>query len=85
MHYVQGALYFQIRDEQGHTMPVVFRGPKPDDLDSAMEKATKIGAQGTFDPNTQQFIADNLQVKCPSKYDSAPTTRSYGASTASPS
>jgi len=82
MRYSGGALYFSIRDEHGSTMPVVFHGPKPDDLDTAMDKATKIGAQGTFDRKTQQFMADSLQVKCPSKYDGAPTTRDYGASKA---
>ncbi len=60
-------------------MPVVYKGPKPDDLDSAMSKAVAINAQGTYDPAQGVFVADNLLVKCPSKYQGQGTTeRSYG-------
>jgi cytochrome c-type biogenesis protein CcmE len=76
------ALRFALADGQGDTMPIVFKGPKPEDLDSAMSKAAKITAQGTYDPRAQAFLADNLLVKCPSKYQGAPsgTERKYGSS-----
>ncbi len=77
------SLRFAIRDTQGALMPVVFKGPKPEDLDTAMTKATKITAQGTYDKAQQVFVADNLLVKCPSKYQGASgggSDRSYGSS-----
>lgn len=73
------ALRFTLRDDQGQTLPVVFKGPKPEDLDSAMTKAAKITAQGTYDPNQHVFAADNLLVKCPSKYQGDKGERNYGA------
>jgi cytochrome c-type biogenesis protein CcmE len=73
------ALRFTIRDASGQTLPIVYKGPKPDDLDSAMAKAVAINAQGTYDPAQKAFVADNLLVKCPSKYQGQGTTeRSYG-------
>jgi len=62
-------LHFSIKDAGGQVMPVVFSGPKPEDLDTAMSRATKIGAQGTYSPGKRVFVAENLVVKCPSKYD----------------
>lgn len=72
------ALRFTIREKStNQMMPVVYKGPKPDDLDSAMSKAVAINAQGTYDPAQGAFVADNLLVKCPSKYQGT-TERSYG-------
>ena len=65
------ALRFSMRDDSGQIMPVVFQGPKPDDLDTAMSKAVKITAQGSYNPSRQFFMASNLLVKCPSKYQGA--------------
>ena len=80
----ESALKFSISDDSGHVMPVVYHGPKPDDLDTAMSKAAKITAEGTFDPSQRVFTADNLLVKCPSKYQGGPADqeRSYGAAKA---
>ncbi|BDI32294.1 hypothetical protein CCAX7_43450 [Capsulimonas corticalis] len=74
------ALHFALTDEKGETMPVVFKGPKPEDLDTAMTKATKITAQGSYSPATSTFVAENLLVKCPSKYQGSNDSgeRSYG-------
>ncbi len=73
------ALRFDLKDTSGQVMHVVYKGPKPDDLDSAMNKAVAINAQGTYDPTQRAFVADNLLVKCPSKYQGQGTTeRSYG-------
>jgi cytochrome c-type biogenesis protein CcmE len=74
------ALHFALLDESGQRMPVVFKGPKPDDLDTAMTKATKITAQGSYSPSTATFVAENLLVKCPSKYKGSNDNgeRSYG-------
>jgi len=72
-------LRFSIRQSDGDLMPVEFAGPKPEDLDTAMARATKIAALGTFDRSREIFKADSLQVKCPSKYDGGSSQdRSYG-------
>ena len=73
------ALRFDMRDTAGLVMPVVYQGPKPEDLDSAMSKAVAINATGTYDVKQGAFVADTLLVKCPSKYQGQGTTnRSYG-------
>ena len=72
-------LHFNLDDGKGATMPVVYKGPKPEDLDTAMSKASKITAQGTYSPAQKTFVAENLLVKCPSKYQGqGDTERSYG-------
>ena len=71
------ALRFDLKDTSGAVMHVVYQGPKPEDLDSAMSKAVAINAQGTYDAKQHVFVADNLLVKCPSKYQGT-TERSYG-------
>ena len=72
-------LRFDLKDTSGAVMHVVYQGPKPEDLDSAMNKAVAINAQGTYDAKQHAFVADNLLVKCPSKYQGQGTTdRSYG-------
>ncbi len=74
-----GCLHFVLA-EQGTSsvMPVVFKSPKPDNFDQAV----KIAAIGHYDPAAKTFVADNLLVKCPSKYagdTSGQTNRSYSA------
>lgn len=74
------ALRFALQNETGQQLSVIYKGPKPDDLDTAMTKAVAINAQGTYDLATKTFVADNLLVKCPSKYQSQGTTdRRYGS------
>lgn len=73
------ALRFTIRDPAtGQLLPVTYKGPKPEDLDSAMSKAVAINVTGTYDPAQRVFAADKLLVKCPSKYQGQTTDRSYG-------
>ncbi len=76
-HDTAHALRFDLKDTSGAVMHVVYQGPKPEDLDSAMSKAVAINAQGTYDAKQHAFVADNLLVKCPSKYQGT-TDRSYG-------
>ena len=81
MNYDSAAhvLHFTLKDAAGETMPVDYSGPKPEDLDSAMTKATAISAQGTYDASRHVFVAETLLVKCPSKYQGQSSTeRSYG-------
>ncbi len=56
---------FRLRDEKGQEALVVYKGTKPDGI----EQATSIVAIGKY--HNEQFIAEKLLVKCPSKYQSA--------------
>ncbi|HEY3329534.1 MAG TPA: cytochrome c maturation protein CcmE [Capsulimonadaceae bacterium] len=70
------SLDFTLKEtDTGATMPVVFKSPKPDNFD----RAVKVTAIGKYDPTKKVFVADNLLVKCPSKYagESGDQDRSY--------
>lgn len=56
-------LRFQIADENGQTLPVVFHGPKPDQLRPDAEAIL----EGKFDGKV--FTAQTILLKCPSKYE----------------
>ena len=56
---------FRLRDEKGQEALVVYKGTKPDGI----EQATSIVAIGKY--HNEQFIAEKLLVKCPSKYQTA--------------
>jgi cytochrome c-type biogenesis protein CcmE len=57
-------LTFQIRDDTG-TLDISYHGPQPDMLVDAVEAV----AIGKYNPQTQAFDADELLMKCPSKYE----------------
>jgi len=81
MHYDDDAhvLHFDLDDGKGTIMHIAYKGPKPEDLDTAMSKASKITAQGTFNKPSDTFVAENLLVKCPSKYQGqGETEHTYG-------
>ena len=75
-----GTLDFTLREQgTGALMPVTFRSPKPDSFD----EATRITAIGRYDTAASVFEAQNLLVKCPSKYAGQSDTganRQYQAS-----
>ena len=56
-------LSFEIFDENGERLPVVFNGPKPDQMREGAEAIV----EGQFDG--QQFTAQTLLLKCPSRYE----------------
>jgi cytochrome c-type biogenesis protein CcmE len=56
-------LRFQVAGQSGQTLPVVFNGPKPDQLRADAEAVL----EGRFDG--RQFSAQTLLLKCPSKYE----------------
>jgi len=62
--YVEASqqLRFGLADDQGNTMPVLYAGTKPGNF----EEATQIVAVGSYRDGA--FHADQLLVKCPSKY-----------------
>ncbi len=55
-------LAFALKDDHGEVLPVVYHGVKP----ANFEQATSVVAIGTF--TAGRFEADQLLVKCPSKY-----------------
>jgi len=55
-------LRFNLRDQKGEVMPVVYHGVIPGNFD----QATMVVAIGRYESG--HFQADNLLVKCPSKY-----------------
>jgi cytochrome c-type biogenesis protein CcmE len=55
-------LSFNLRDQKGEVMPVVYRGVIPGNFD----QATMVVAIGRFQQD--HFQAEQLLVKCPSKY-----------------
>jgi cytochrome c-type biogenesis protein CcmE len=56
-------LDFDVTSESGARMHVVFNGPKPDQ----MRPGTEAILEGKYDGN--QFQADSLLLKCPSRYE----------------
>ena len=56
-------LSFDITSETGETMPVVFNGPKPDQMRHDAEAIL----QGKYDGS--EFTAQELLLKCPSRYE----------------
>lgn len=67
------ALRFSIVSDEGQIMPVRFSKAKPPNF----EEALQVTAIGRWDGRV--FQADNLLVKCPTKYQGTETTKSYGA------
>jgi len=59
-------LKFNVLGENGQALPVVFNGPKPDQ----MRAGTEAVIEGTYDGHS--FEAQNLLLKCPSKYEGEP-------------
>jgi cytochrome c-type biogenesis protein CcmE len=57
-------LTFEIEDETG-MLPISYHGPQPDMLVDAVEAV----AIGKYDPASQVFEAEELLMKCPSKYE----------------
>jgi len=60
----KGRWTFMLQDESGKMVKVVSNGSKPPNF----EQAISIVAIGRYSESEQAFMADNLLVKCPSKY-----------------
>lgn len=56
---------FQIRDDAGEILPVIYRGVKP----SNFEQAKDVVVRGQY--KSGAFEAAEILVKCPTKYQSA--------------
>lgn len=60
---MQGLIKFNLKDQNGETMPVVYTGAPPANL----SEATKIVAIGGIENGV--FHSKSMLVKCPSKYE----------------
>ena len=60
----EGRFTFMLQDEDGKLIKVVSDDPRP----ANFEQAISIVAIGRYDQGEQAFMADDLLVKCPSKY-----------------
>lgn len=59
----EGNFAFTMKDDQGNTLKVVYKHPRPANL----EQATGVVAIGRYEAGA--FQADTILVKCPSKYE----------------
>jgi len=61
-------LKFSVQDEKGARVAVVFHGPRPDNF----QRAASAIVEGELLPNGS-FQAENLLLKCPSRYEEEPS------------
>jgi cytochrome c-type biogenesis protein CcmE len=58
-------LIFVLREDGGDEMQVEYDGPRPGNFDNV----TKVVAIGKYEPKEKVFMARELLVKCPTKYE----------------
>jgi cytochrome c-type biogenesis protein CcmE len=58
-------LIFILREDGGDEMQVEYDGPRPGNFDNV----SKVVAIGKYEPKEQVFMARELLVKCPTKYE----------------
>ena len=58
-------LLFTLREDSGDEMKVEYDGPRPGNFDNV----TKVVAIGKYEPKRRVFLARELLVKCPTKYE----------------
>ena len=58
-------LLFTLREDGGDAMRVEYDGPRPGNFDNV----NKVVAIGKYEPAKQVFLARELLVKCPTKYE----------------
>ena len=58
-------LLFTLREDGGDEMKVEYDGPRPGNFDNV----TKVVAIGKYEPKREVFLAKELLVKCPTKYE----------------
>ena len=66
-HYdlANNRLFFTLREDSGHEMAVEYEGHKPANFDDV----TRAVAIGKYDSVRDVFVARELLVKCPTKYE----------------
>jgi cytochrome c-type biogenesis protein CcmE len=59
-----GNFTFNLQDSTGKLVKVIYPKPRP----ANFEQAVSVVAIGHYDASKQAFLADDMLVKCPSKY-----------------
>ncbi len=71
-----GTLSFNLQDKaSGDKLRIAYKGLRP----ANFEDAISIVAIGRFDSTAHVMHAEKLLVKCPSKYQGAEVTKTYGS------
>lgn len=65
---------FDLQDETGKMMKVVYQKPRP----ANFEQAISLVVIGRYDSQQQAFLADEMLVQCPSKYQEQAGTHPEG-------
>jgi cytochrome c-type biogenesis protein CcmE len=60
----KGDFTFKLQDNTGKVVQVIYSKPRP----ANFEQAISIVAIGSYDESKGVFVADDMLVKCPSKY-----------------
>jgi cytochrome c-type biogenesis protein CcmE len=60
----RGRFTFMLQDENGKMVKVISNDPRP----ANFEQAISVVAIGSYSAEEQAFMADDLLIKCPSKY-----------------
>ena len=61
----QKVAHFNMTDETGGVLPVVYKGTIPD----AFEEGAQVVVEGMYNLESKTFQANKLLAKCPSKYE----------------
>jgi cytochrome c-type biogenesis protein CcmE len=61
---LEGNFTFELQDGAGKLLKVIYPKPKP----ANFEQAVSVVAIGHYDAAKRAFLADDMLVKCPSKY-----------------
>ena len=64
MEYFEGYYIFSMNDDDGTKLRVIHRGTQPLNF----QHADQVVALGSYNSEEKIFEADNILVKCPSKY-----------------
>ncbi|WP_129627101.1 cytochrome c maturation protein CcmE [Candidatus Oscillochloris fontis] len=67
----QGRFTFMLQDADKQMLKVISNDPRP----ANFEHATSVVAIGYYDASEQAFMAEDLLVKCPSKYQEVQPTQ----------
>ena len=74
-YHAQGRWQFDIQGEDGDVLTVVYPHTKP----ANFEQAISVVAMGRYDQQSRHFMADQLLVKCPSKYQEQAELNAVGS------
>jgi cytochrome c-type biogenesis protein CcmE len=71
----EGRFSFYLKDESNDVIKVSYKGVKPGNFDQAIS----VVAIGKYNKEKGEFFAEQLLVKCPSKYQGEEEVKSYSS------